>query len=117
MEAISSLSSQLLVRSSRDPGSSRLAELMFSTHTPDTAFSLRVPDGVAQATYLNTLIGLKRQANLALIGLCSDEVGQVDLNCAVDQPVRPGDRLFYIANTRADAAAIDWTAVARGATA
>ena len=117
VEAISSLSSQLLVRSSRDPGSSRMAELMFSGHTPDTAFSLCVPAGTPDATYLATLIGLKRHADLALIGLCSDERGQVDLNCPVDHPVRGGDTLFYIADARADPAAIDWSAVATGAAA
>ena len=113
VEAISSLSSQLLVRSSRDPGSSRLAELMFSGQSPDTAFSLRVPDEVPPSTYLVTLIGLKRQANLALIGMCSDD-GEVDLNCPTDRSVSAGDRLFYIADRRADPRVIDWAAVARG---
>ncbi len=117
VEAISSLSSQLLVRASRDPGASRLAELMFSGHTPDTAFSLRVPDGIPEATYLATLIGLKRHANLALIGLCSEERGEVDLNCPVERPVRGGNILFYVADARADPHAIDWSAVARGASA
>ncbi len=115
VEAISSLSSQLLVRASRDPGASRLAELMFSGHTPDTAFSLRVPDEAPDATYLATLIGLKRHANLALIGLCSDTRGEVDLNCDIDRPVRGGDTLFYLADARVSSGAIDWSVIARGA--
>lgn len=115
VEASSSLSSQLLVRASRDPGASKLAELLVTGNTPDTAFSLRVPESAPTSTYLATLVGLKRHANLALIGLCSEEEGEVDLNCPIDTPVRGGDTLFYIADARARPDAIDWSAVGASA--
>ena len=116
VEAIGSLSAELLVRSSRDPGASLVADLMFSTNSEDTAFSLRVPDGVESFTYLDALIGLKRANDLTVIGIGEGAVGEgglVDLNCPLDRPINAGVTLFYIGDERVDPSAIDWDAMIR----
>ena len=118
VEAIGSLSAELLVRSSRDPGASLVADLMFSTNSEDTAFSLQVPKGVEPFTYLAALIGLKRENDLTLIGIGEGAVGEggaVDLNCPFDRTITAGITLFYIADERVDPSAIDWDKLSRTA--
>ena len=119
VEAIGSLSAELLVRSSRDPGASRVADLLFSARTQDTAFSLAVPHLSAPLDYGTLLTGLKRahDATLVGIGITSEGGGpgppvagggEVDLNCRADRPVAQGETIFYIADERLDPAAIRW---------
>ena len=89
---------------------------MFSTNSEDTAFSLRVPDGVESFTYLDALIGLKRANDLTVIGIGEGAVGEgglVDLNCPLDRPINAGVTLFYIGDERVDPSAIDWDAMIR----
>ncbi|WP_126174222.1 potassium channel family protein [Altericroceibacterium xinjiangense] len=110
VEVITSIATQLMVRSARDPGASRLAELMFCHDTQDTAFSLKVPDLAGELTYFGLLCGLKQRHDLTLIGLCREDDGEIDLNCPPDRRVRTGDTVFYIADHRIGAGMIDWAA-------
>ncbi|MCB2077741.1 MAG: ion transporter [Novosphingobium sp.] len=111
VEVMTSIAADRLVRAARDPGSSRLAELMFSGHTEDTAYSLRVPDSAGAMGYFDVLCHLKRHHDLTLIGVSRNAEGAVDLNCSMDCEVGPGDALFYIADQRCDPAGIDWQAI------
>lgn len=110
VEVITSIATQLLVRSARDPGASRLAALMFSEETADTAFSVRVADECEGARYLDLFSALKRHHDITLIGLAREGSHSVDLNCGHDQRIHVGDTLFYIADRRMDSASIDWKA-------
>ena len=112
VEAIGSLSAELLVRASRDPGASRVADLMFSAKTTDTAFSLRVPALARPPRYLDALLEFKRRHDLTVLGLGSADGHEVDLNCAADAPLREGALLYYVADRRVAADAIDWDALA-----
>ena len=115
VEVITSMATHLLVRSARDPGASRLAALMFSHSTADTAFSVKLPESAGVTRYYDLLCGLKERAGVTLIGLCRHQESAVDLNCPPDCPVRPGDTLYYIADSRIDAGRLDWTSFARAA--
>lgn len=108
IEVITSIAAGLLVRAARDPGASQLAALMFASHSADSAFSMKVPAHVGALAYLDVLLALKRAHGLTLIGMCRDGARSVDLNCPADSEVSGGDTLFYIADHRLDAAAIDW---------
>ena len=110
VEVITSIATELLVRSARDPGASRLAALMFSEETDDTAFSIRVSDECDGARYLDLFAALKQRHDITLIGLAREGAHSVDLNCAPEERIKAGDTLFYIADRRMDAAAIDWQA-------
>lgn len=110
VEAIGSLSAELLVRSSRDPGASRVADLLFSAKTEDTAFSVPVPD-VPGLSYGAALAGLKRLHDATLVGIgLGDHGSAVDLNCSAARPIAAGETIFYIADRRLDPAAIRWSA-------
>lgn len=116
IEAIASIGTELMVRASRDPGASRLADLMFSSETKDTAFSLQVPGSVASICYMTALAELKRSHDVLLLGVC-DANGEVDLNCSAGTRFSGGQTLFYIANRRLDPSQIDWSAMHEGAVA
>jgi voltage-gated potassium channel len=115
VEVITSLATHLLIRSARDPGTSRLAALMFSHSTVDTAFWLKVPEEAETSRYFDLMCGLKKRAGVTLIGICRRGGSAVDLNCPPDLEVRAGDTLYYIADTRIDAERIHWGARAREA--
>ena len=113
VEAIGSLSAELLVRSSRDPGASRVADLLFSAKSEDTAYSLEMPPSASPIPYLDALVALKRLHGITLVGVCRERGRDLDLNCAPDRLVQPGDTLFYIADARIAADEIDWMALPR----
>lgn len=113
VEAIGSLSAELLVRSSRDPGASRVADLLFSAKTEDTAFSAQVPQLSATLTYGDVFAGLKREHDATLVGIGTGDLGhggEVDLNCPGNRPVAAGETVFYIADGRLESDAIRWKA-------
>ncbi|MEM7567204.1 MAG: ion transporter, partial [Pseudomonadota bacterium] len=117
VEAIGSLSSELLVRSARDPGSSRMADLLFSAKSEDTAFSMPVPETTEPVSYLDAMIGLKRRYGLTLVGVGEADGHELDLNCEPDRRLLAGERIFYIADKRVEADGISWDALASGGTA
>lgn len=110
IEVITSIAAGLLARAARDPGASRLAELMFAGNTIDTAFSMKLPPQCAAIAYFDAFCGLKRRYGLTLIGISHGD-GQVDLNCGADKPLRAGDTLYYIADHRWSPDRIDWAAL------
>lgn len=111
VEVVTSIAAGLLVRAARDPGASQLAARMFSNLSADTAFSMKVPEQAGQLAYLDVLVGLKRAHGLTLIGMCRDEGRKVDLNCPAEAAISAGDTLFYIADHRVGAEAVDWAAM------
>lgn len=100
VEAVGSLSAELLVRASRDPGASRVADRLLSAESEDTAFSMIVPSGTAPISYFDAMVGLKRHYGMTLVGLSGPDDRNVDLNCPTDQRIRAGDQLFYIGDER-----------------
>tara|TARA_B100000678_G_scaffold284561_1_gene286277 strand:- start:3101 stop:4183 length:1083 start_codon:yes stop_codon:yes gene_type:complete len=108
VEVFSSISIDMMVRAANDPGSSRLASLMFSSRTESTAFSLCVPDGTPSMAYLDALVALKRSHRITLIGVSGPGGSHLDLNCTSDRRIEGGDTLFYIANERREPTAAQW---------
>ncbi|MBB3952589.1 potassium channel family protein [Aureimonas jatrophae] len=110
IEAIASLSSELIVRAAHDPGASLVASLLFSPARRDTVFSMRVPAHVAPMRYGQVLMGLKRDQRVTLVGLAAGDA--VDLNCDEAALVEPGLVLYYIADHRLDPASVRWDRMA-----
>ena len=115
VEVLTSIAAELIVRCARDPGASRLADLMFSDRTEDTAYSMKVPAGIAAMRYFDMFCSLKQRYDLSLIGICRSGETHVDLNCKPGCEVAAGDTLFYISDTRCDAGRIEWAAMQREA--
>ena len=111
VEAIGSLSSEMLVRAARDPGASVIATLLFTASTEDTAFSLTVPRLAAPLDYGRAFAGLKRLHGVTLVGLGHE--GRVDLNCDDGNPVEEGHVLYYIADHRLTPGTVAWDRLAR----
>lgn len=108
VEAVSSLSTEILVRASRDPGASRVADLLFDAGSGDTVYSMTVPHGVpADVDYARALAGLRSGHAITLIG-AADPGGATDLNRPADTPVVAGSTLYYIGDARVDAADVRW---------
>ena len=106
IEAIASLSSELIVRAAHDPGASVVASLLFSPARRDTVFSMRVPADAAPMRYGAVLATLKREQKVTLVGLAADDA--IDLNCDDGVPVGPGRVLYYLSDPRLDPADIRW---------
>jgi voltage-gated potassium channel len=111
VEAIGSLSAELLVRASRDPGASRVADRLLSAESEDTAFSMIVPTDTPPIMYLDAMVGLKRHYGLTLVGLSGPNDRNVDLNCPTDRRISGGDQLFYIADIRLPPSDVRWGAL------
>ncbi len=111
IEVIGSMSEELMVRASRDPGASSMAEALFSTETPSTAFSLVVPDEMRRSTYAELLHVMRQRYRITLVGVRHGQSREVKLNCADDSLIKPGDTLFYIADKRLTASSVDWNDV------
>ncbi|WP_376767931.1 potassium channel family protein [Jiella pacifica] len=111
IESVTSLSSELMVRAARDPGTSVVANLLLSAGKDDTAFSVRVPEGAAAFPYEAALRLMRRRHAVTLVGM--NRHGNVDLNCHEGTEIQSGDVLFYIADHRLDPGAIAWDAFAK----
>lgn len=108
VEAIGSLSAEILVRASRDPGASRVADRLLSAESDDTAFSMTLPTHMREMTYFDAFTGLKRHYDMTLVGTSDSSGHSVDLNCSPDQVLRRGQTIFYIADKRVPADGVRW---------
>ena len=108
IECVTSLSSELMVRAARDPGSSLVASLLLSAGSQDTAYSVRVAADASPFIYETALHLLRRLHSVTLVGMARH--GNVDLNCDDAAEIRPGDVLYYIADERLDPGTIAWDA-------
>lgn len=116
IEVFSSISVDMMVRAAHDPGASRLANLMFSSRTESTAYSLTVPAGTPPISYLDALVALKRSHRITLIGVSEQGGRHLDLNCVSDRTIEGGDTLFYIANERREPSSTQWRDLAKALT-
>ena len=108
VEAVNSLSVELLVRASCDPGASQVANRLLSAESKDTAFSMALPDSIDQMSYLDLLIGLKRHNDITVVGIAEAASKIVDLNCPSDRLITAGDIIFYVADARLSPDEIRW---------
>lgn len=111
LEAVVSVSTDIIVRAACDPGTSTLSRLMFSATTQDTAYSVCVPEGVSGGAFLDLLVKLKRRHGIALIGMKGANENEPDLNCDADRQVNGGDALYYIGDHRLRSEDLDWSAL------
>jgi voltage-gated potassium channel len=102
-------SAKMMVRSMQDPGSSQVTEQLLSTLSGATLYCLQMPH-LEHALDFGTLFhNLKREHGMILIGLSHFKNGDdMQLNPALDQIIKSGDFLHYIANERIDVDAIIW---------
>lgn len=102
-------SAKMMVRSMQDPGSSQVTEKLLSTLDGATLYCLQTPMLDKNITFSVLFSALKTQHEMILIGLSHFKNGdEMQLNPPLDEPVKSGDYLHYIANERIDIDAINW---------
>tara|TARA_R110001583_G_scaffold21088_1_gene80241 strand:+ start:4704 stop:5681 length:978 start_codon:yes stop_codon:yes gene_type:complete len=102
-------SAKMMVRSMQDPGSSQVTEQLLSTLSGATLYCLQTPELSKDIDFGTLFHTLKREHGMILIGLSHFKNGDdMQLNPALDQIIKSGDYLHYIANERIDIETIKW---------
>jgi voltage-gated potassium channel len=102
-------SSKMMVRSMQDPGSSQVTEQLLSTLTGATLYCLQTPELTKEITFGQLFSELKTNHGMILIGLSHYKNGDdMLLNPPLEQTIKSGDYLHYIANERIHVGDINW---------
>lgn len=109
VEASSSHSIQMLVRSIQDPGSSLVQEQLLSTLKGDTQFSLMIPSQFVGIEYLALFEQFKRVYQATIIGIANERNGQgLEINPPNQKRITGGQIIHYIAADRLHDHDINW---------
>lgn len=115
IEVTRPLTADIMARAAQDPGTSALTmDMLCAGDVGMTQFSVTVPDG-APSDYA-VLIDAFRSQRANLLGYCP-KGGSPTLNPPESTRVQPGDTLYYLRNTRLDAARVLTAATQHRATA
>ena len=112
-ETAPSMSIELLARAARDAGSAELLHTLASSQMGPTEYSMVLPDGIAAVTFGAALTAFKRDHDATLLGIRPTDHAAVWLNPPWSQALKGGDRIYYVAESRLDAEAIDWPGLAK----
>lgn len=97
-ECVPSVSVELLAKSAVDPGSSLLHQELLSTNKGMTQYASVYPDGLPEVKFADVFLKLKQNHDAILIAL--DHGEGIELNPALDSIIKPGCKVFYIADER-----------------
>lgn len=104
-------SAQMMVRSMQDPGSSQVADQLFSTLMGATLYCLQVPKEITPCLFSDLFTHFKMQHQMILIAVSPFKNGDhMQLNPHKDVLVKGGDHLHYIADERFYAEELSWLA-------
>ncbi|EGU38186.1 putative potassium channel protein [Vibrio ichthyoenteri ATCC 700023] len=104
-ECIPAVGAEMLAKAAVDPGSSALHQELLASTRGMTQYSTHYPIEAASTPVEAVFLFLKKQHKATLIAL----EGQhgMELNPELDAEIRPGTKLFYIADERIEQ--IDWS--------
>ncbi|RJG49515.1 potassium channel family protein [Motilimonas pumila] len=113
VECSSSHQAEMLVRSMQDPGSSQVAEQLFSVTKGATLYSMVVPESYTGGNFESLAQGFRQQYRCTVVGIASYKNGNgMQLNPASDFQVSAGQYIHYIADVRLLATEVDWPSLA-----
>jgi len=104
-----SLSVEMLARAAQDPGSTEVQRQIISPTDSPTQYRLVVPPEAETFSYGRAFAFFKERYDATVIAL-HRQGSPVEVNCALDALVRPGDSLFFLAAERLRPSDIDWAA-------
>lgn len=110
VECTPSVSTELIVKSAMDPGSSILHSELLNATTGMTQYSMVVPETIADLTVRDLYVPLKERYQATLIAVDLDNDGKPEVNPALSQRIKPGCTIYYIAEQRLKE--MDWAVVA-----
>ena len=112
VETHANISIEMLVRSSQDPGSSRVQNQLLNTLSGPTQYSMTVPPSFVACRFSTLLQWFKQQHDALLFGVANSATGDdLVLNPDADYPVTPGQILYFMAGQRLHAREIDWNRI------
>lgn len=100
IECTPSVSTEMMVKSAMDPGSSILHHELLNATTGMTQYSVVVPESIPEMSVRDLYVPLKEQYSATLIAVDLDSDGRPEVNPALEQRVRAGCTVYYIAETR-----------------
>lgn len=106
IECTPSVSTEMLVKSAMDPGSSILHHELLNAETGMTQYAVQVPQDIGPLTVADLYQPFKTRYGATLIAVDLDNDGRPDVNPDLQHPIQPGCMLYYIAKQRLNA--IDW---------
>lgn len=106
IECTPSVSTELMVKAAMDPGSSCLHRELLSVAEGMTQFSIQYPAGMPELSVRDFYIPLKEHYSATLIAIDLDSDGRPEINPSLDQRVKAGCTLYYIADNRIKS--FDW---------
>ncbi len=116
VETHANISIEMLVRSSQDPGSSRVQNQLLNTLSGPTQYSMTVPASFVVCRFSTLLQWFKQQHDALLFGVANSTTGDdLVLNPDADYPVTPGQILYFMAGQRLYSGEIDWNRIADSA--
>lgn len=109
IECTPSVSTEMMVKSAMDPGSSLLHHELLNATTGMTQYSVVMPERLPEITVRDLYIPLKEHYSATLIAIDLDNDGRPEVNPALEQRVKPGCTLYYIAAKRLKQ--LDWASL------
>lgn len=109
IECTPSVSTELMVKAAMDPGSSCLHRELLSAAEGMTQFSIQYPDNMPELSVRDLYIPLKEHYSATLIAVDLDSDGRPEVNPSLEQRVRAGCTIYYIADNRIKS--FDWAAL------
>jgi voltage-gated potassium channel len=110
-ETVPSLSIELLARAARDSGSAELMYKLASSQLGPTEYSMLLPESTPIVRYGEAFLALKQKHNATLLGLRPKNTQTSILNPDWTAKIQPGDRIYYVGETRLQSDEIDWRAI------
>lgn len=109
IECITRISIEMMVRSSQDPGSSRVQTQLLSTLYGPTQYSVTIPQTFTGTTFGKLFYSFKEHHEATIFGIANTLTGNdLVMNPANDTQVKAGQLVYFMAPERIHAHEIDW---------
>ncbi len=109
IECTPSVSTEMIVKSAMDPGSSMLHHELLNASTGMTQYSVVMPENLPEITVRDLYVPLKENYGATLIAVDLDSDGKPEVNPSLEQRIKSGCKLYYIAENRLKH--LDWHSI------
>ncbi len=109
VECTPSVSTELMVKTAMDPGSSILHHELLNATTGMTQYSILMPDNLPEITVRDLYVPMKENYGATLIAVDLDNDGKPEVNPSLEKRIQPGCAIYYIAENRLKD--LDWSAI------
>ena len=109
VECHTNITTELLVRSAQDPGSSRIQNQLLSTLEGPTQFSIQVPLDFPGTEFGTLMTFFKRQHEAIVLGIADSATGEdMRLNPDSKSPVVAGQIIYFMSQVRIQSDEVNW---------